>query len=116
MKPKIVEKTWGREIVFANNPKYCGKLLVFDCGKHSSLHYHLIKDESWYIQSGKIELHWIDPVNAIKHIEVIGPGEVIHLAPGYPHQVYALEDSVIFEASTQHFDADTYRIEPACSK
>jgi hypothetical protein len=25
-----VDKGWGFELVFANNDKYCGKLLVFD--------------------------------------------------------------------------------------
>jgi hypothetical protein len=32
------------------------------------------------------------------------------VAPGFVHQMEALEDSELFEFSTQHFDTDSYRL------
>ena len=48
-----VPKGWGYEIVFENNEKYCGKVLVFKKGAEFSMHYHMIKDETWYVESGE---------------------------------------------------------------
>ena len=43
------EKAWGHELWIINNEFYCGKLLVFKAHKQFSMHYHLLKDEAWYI-------------------------------------------------------------------
>ncbi len=44
-----VPKGWGGEIVIVNNDLYCGKILVFNSGCQFSMHYHLIKQETWYV-------------------------------------------------------------------
>ena len=110
-KPIKVNKGWGHELIFVNTSEYCGKLLVFMAGKKSSMHYHCLKHETWYIASGKILMKWIDPTNGTKHEDILVVGDVITNERGYSHQVEAIEDSVIFEVSTQHFDTDSYRIE-----
>ena len=46
---EIVEKGWGKEIIFVNNDDYCGKLLCFEKGKKFSMHYHILKRETWYV-------------------------------------------------------------------
>jgi quercetin dioxygenase-like cupin family protein len=112
----IVPKGWGSEIIFANNEKYCGKLLNFTAGKKFSMHYHLLKDETWYVAKGKLKLIWIDPSNAKQYWEVLQVGDVVRNFPGHPHQIEAIEDSTIFEVSTQHFDHDSYRVFPGDSQ
>ena len=37
-------------------------------------------------------------------------GDTVTIERGEPHQLEALEDSEIFEVSTQHIDDDSYRI------
>ena len=111
LKAEIVPKGWGGEIIFANNEKYCGKLLNFNKGSKFSMHFHLLKDETWYVAKGKFLLHWIDTTNANRVTEIIVEGDVIRNRIGEPHQLEALEDSTIFEVSTQHFDHDSYRVE-----
>jgi quercetin dioxygenase-like cupin family protein len=106
-----VEKGWGHELIFANNSLYCGKLLVFRAGKRSSMHYHLLKDETWYVASGKVRMIWIDPVSGKKYWEILETGDVITNKRGHPHQIEAVEESTIFEVSTEHFDSDSYRVE-----
>ena len=114
--PTMVNKGWGREIIFANNEMYCGKLLYFRKGSKFSMHFHMLKDETWYINEGKLKLSWIDTRNAEIHTEVLGVGGVWRNKPGEPHQVEAIEDVVIFEVSTQHFDEDSYRVIPGDSQ
>tara|TARA_R110000796_G_scaffold106351_2_gene216743 strand:+ start:679 stop:1038 length:360 start_codon:yes stop_codon:yes gene_type:complete len=112
VEPKIVPKAWGEEVWIHNDEEYCGKLLrFFKAGSKFSLHYHVIKKESWYVGSGSFEYIWLDTEKGKEHRVVIGTGTCITIERGQPHQLIALEDrSEIFEVSTQHFDADSYRI------
>jgi len=87
-----VPKGWGEELIITNNEKYCGKILRFKKGFMFSMHYHMIKDETWYVNSG------------------LKVGDVVRQYPGSPHQLEALEDGEVFEVSTQHFDSDSYRV------
>tara|TARA_R110002074_G_scaffold296109_1_gene467655 strand:- start:292 stop:480 length:189 start_codon:yes stop_codon:yes gene_type:complete len=41
---------------------------------------------------------------------ILGPGMNFYVYPGLRHQMIALEDSELFEFSTEHFDSDSYRI------
>jgi mannose-6-phosphate isomerase-like protein (cupin superfamily) len=107
----IVNKGWGYEIIFANNNKYCGKLLVFNKDKSFSLHYHLLKDETWYVNNGSFNCKLIDTTIGKTMEFILKQGDSLRILPGQPHQLTALEEnSVIFETSTQHFDDDSYRI------
>ena len=49
----IVPKGWGEELIIENNDMYCGKVLVFNSGCKFSMHYHMIKDETWYVEEGE---------------------------------------------------------------
>ena len=110
LKPIKVEKLWGYELWIHNDSQYCGKLLVFPKkGSNFSMHYHMIKNETWYVQSGKFQFDWID--NTKLNRMIINPGDVIYIERGKPHQLTALEDnSSVFEVSTEHFEDDSYRI------
>lgn len=110
-KPLIVQKAWGHETIFGNESGlYCGKLLTFTAGKKFSMHYHMLKDEAWYVTSGKLILRWIDTATAAEHEDTLLPGDVVRVERGQPHQLEAIETSVVFEVSTQHFDTDSYRV------
>ena len=113
-KGKVVEKLWGHELHIHNSPSYCGKLLVFNKGSNSSMHYHILKEETWYVSKGEFNYTWIDTTNAERHTEVIKEGDVIHIIQGQPHQLQALtEGATVFEVSTQYFEEDSYRIGPS---
>jgi len=108
---KIVPKGWGNEKWIVNNDKYCGKLLFFNKGKRCSWHYHKIKDETFYLQSGLISLYYgWDEDLAEAEILVLEPGDSFHIPVGLKHQMVAMEDSELFEFSTEHFDSDSYRV------
>jgi len=105
-----VPKGWGHEIIFENNELYCGKLLCFKKGAKFSMHYHMIKDETWYVQEGEFIYRWIDTETAEVNEQVLKVGDSVRQRPGQPHQLEALEDGVVYEVSTEHFDSDSYRV------
>ena len=110
---KFVSKGWGFEKWIVNNEEYCGKLLYFTKGKKCSWHYHVLKDETFYIQSGKILLKYGDSDDmAFAHEIVLERGDNFHVYRGLRHQMYAIEDTELFEFSTQHFDSDSIRVIP----
>lgn len=107
---EIVEKGWGKEIIFVNNPEYCGKILCFNKGKKFSMHYHVQKKETWYVAKGRFILNWIETEKGNNYSEYLEVGDVITNERGEPHQLVALEDSEVFEVSTRHYDEDSFRI------
>lgn len=108
---KIVSKGWGFEKWIVNNKEYCGKLLYFIKNKKCSWHYHLLKDETFYIQSGKILLKYSEQDDYSKAQEIIlSKGDNFHITRSLRHQMIALEETELFEFSTEHSDEDSYRL------
>jgi mannose-6-phosphate isomerase-like protein (cupin superfamily) len=105
-----IPKGWGSEIIFENNELYCGKLLNFKKGAKFSMHYHLIKDETWFVKEGEFIYRYINTNNADVIQINLKEGDTVRQLPGQPHQLEDLTDGVIFEVSTQHFDDDSYRV------
>ena len=111
MEMKHVKKGWGYEKWIVNCEKYCGKLLYFKSGKRCSWHYHKIKDEVFYLQSGKIMVYYSDQDDIAKAKQkILLPGDNFHVYVGLRHQMVAFEGSELFEFSTEHFDSDSYRV------
>ena len=108
---KYVSKGWGYEKWIVNKKEYCGKLLFFNRDKKCSYHYHKLKDEVFYLQSGKIILRYgVDDDLAQANVTILEIGMSFHIPTGLRHQMEAVEDSELFEFSTEHFDSDSYRI------
>jgi len=105
-----VPKEWGHEVIIANNELYCAKLLVLKKGCKFSMHYHMIKDETWFVDEGSFIYRWIDSETEKVYEQHLYPGDTVRQLPGKPHQLEAITDGVVFEVSTQHFDSDSYRI------
>ena len=115
IKPEVIEgcyvpKGWGNELIIENNEMYCGKLLRFKGGFKFSMHYHMDKDETWYVEDGEFIYRWIDTKTAEIKERELKVGEVVRNKPGQPHQLEAITDGVIFEVSTEHKDSDSYRV------
>ena len=100
---KIVKKMWGAEHWIINTERYCGKLLILKKGWRSSLHYHNLKDESFYINRGRVLME----VDGRKW--VMKKGDCVRILPNSVHRFTGLKKSEIFEFSTHHDDSDTYR-------
>ena len=108
---KHVPKDWGYEKWIVNKPEYCGKLLKINAGHQTSWHFHKLKDEVFFLQSGALKILYSghDDIGlSMEH--KMAPGEAFHVPRGLRHRIIAEEDSELFEFSTQHFDDDSHRI------
>ena len=106
---RIVEKPWGREVIFAHTDRYVGKELLIKAGELLSRQYHEKKDETVYVLQGPLYLEVGD--NPPERI-VVNKGESFHIPPGTIHRYIAPEgsDCVLIEVSTTELD-DVVRLE-----
>lgn len=111
-----VEKGWGYELIFANDPLYCGKILHFDSGYTTSMHFHAIKVETFYVLSGEFNIITIDTTNAQRTLTRLTIGEKMDIPKLLPHKIEAVIGGDIVEVSTHDYETDSYRIEPGSSQ
>lgn len=104
-----VEKPWGYELIWAKTADYVGKLLHIREGHKLSLQYHEIKEETIFVQSGKMNFIIENADGALEEI-LLGPGEAHHIPVGKIHRMIALEDCNVFEVSTPHL-SDVIRLQ-----
>jgi hypothetical protein len=109
-----IDKGWGFEIVFANNDKYCGKLLVFErAGAKTSLVFHKEKAKSWFVNAGKFKVKFIDVATGEVKEAVLEEGQTADFGQLGPHQVESLvANSIIFEVGTGDYVEDRFRLAP----
>ena len=105
-------KGWGSEKWIVNNDAYCGKILHFQAGKRCSWHYHKLKRETFFIQSGQLLVKFssTDEIEKADQI-ILLPGDSFEVPQGLRHQMLAIEETFLIEFSTQHFEEDSYRLE-----
>ena len=106
---KRIDKPWGYELLYATTELYCGKVIFIRSGEQLSLQFHKAKDETIFVQSGRMELEIGEPGKPVD-TEVVGPGRAFRLRPGTVHRMRALEDTTILEVSTPELD-DVVRLE-----
>jgi len=106
VRPRIVDKPWGREVWWAETEAYLGKTIEVKAGHSLSLQYHRRKLETLHFAEG-------EGVLTLGESELpIRPGLSITVEPGTPHRIRAVTDLTVLEASTAHPD-DVVRLEDA---
>lgn len=105
-----VPKGWGSEEIWATNDLYCGKLMHFNTGAKFSMHFHAVKDESWYVLSGLFKVVFIETADASVHDAELKPGTTWRNRPLQPHQLICIEAGTIIEVSTPDSVEDNYRV------
>jgi mannose-6-phosphate isomerase len=105
-----VDKPWGWELVWAETDRYAGKVLFVRGGESLSLQFHRVKDEAWFVQSGRAKLELGKAGEAVLSEEIVAAPAYFRFEPGTVHRVTALEDTTIIEVSTPELD-DVVRLE-----
>ena len=112
-----IDKGWGYEQIFASTYDYCGKLLCFTkANAQCSMHFHVKKDETWYVQSGLFKVEWIDTKTTITHSKLLPVGSTWRNERFQPHRLICLEPGEIVEVSTADNMEDNYKIMPGDSQ
>jgi mannose-6-phosphate isomerase len=106
--PREVPKPWGSELWYAHTNRYAGKILRIHAGQQLSIQYHVTKDETSYVLSGRVIVSQGANADCLERYELT-PGGVWRNEPKIVHTIEALEDSVILEVSTPELD-DVVRV------
>lgn len=107
--PRRVEKPWGHELIWAETPHYCGKILHVNAGEALSLQYHEEKDETIHLLSGEMTFLAGTSMDDLEEV-TLEQGESFRVTPGTIHRMIAVTDCDILEASTSHLE-DVVRLE-----
>jgi len=112
-----VLKKWGKEVWIYNGELYCFKKLHFNKGAACSYHYHIDKDEIFYVEEGAVlvllgERFDFRTLSAtIFNPYYLKKGDMLHVPTHTPHKIIGIFDiNILSEVSTHHEDSDSYRI------
>jgi len=97
-----VEKPWGYELHWAKTDRYVGKLIHVNAGHALSLQYHNLKDETMHVLRGELILR--TRPGAELEARAFKAGQTVHIPPKLVHQIEAVVDSDVLEASTPELD------------
>lgn len=102
---RFVPKPWGHEVIWATTPHYVGKILHIRAGHALSLQYHERKDETIHVLQGEMRYRvgTRDRLDALEEV-TLRPGDSFRNEPGTVHQMEAITDCDVLEASTPHLD------------
>jgi len=106
--PYRVEKPWGYELIWARTDRYVGKILHVNAGHVLSCQYHNFKDETMHVLSGELILRTQEDGQPMRE-RPFRAGESVHIPAKLIHQIEAVVDSDVLEASTPELD-DLVRI------
>ena len=106
--PYRVDKPWGHELVWARTDRYVGKVLHVKAGHILSLQYHNLKDETMHVLRGELILRTREGDTLVSR--PFRAGETARIPPKLVHQIEAVVDSDVLEASTPELD-DLVRLE-----
>lgn len=109
----IVQKSWGIEKIIHNSDaegeRYCMKLLVYTRECASSLHFHKVKHETFFVAHGVFELE--AGTGPDRTVRTLSTGDTVIFSPGTIHRVRCKKVGTIVEASTFDNPADCVRLE-----
>ena len=100
---KTVYKPWGHEVIWAANELYVGKILHIKAGHALSVQFHHEKDETIYLLRGEMIYRVGQAADALVEVP-FAVGESYRNRPGVIHQMEAVTDCDLLEASTPHLD------------
>lgn len=111
IKVQVINKIWGYETLITPHGRchgYTGKRMFLKQGFHCSLHFHINKHETFWVESGFMELEIMDR-DGNSTIKKLYSGDAVMIYPGELHRFYGIQDTVFFEFSTPDSPADSYR-------
>lgn len=93
---------WGATIINCINREYCKKIIVLLPGQKHPIHYHVKKEETFYVLSGDVIINIEGDEKEYK------PGDMVVIERGMKHSFSTRTGTVFEEISTTHLLDDSY--------
>ena len=100
---RTVSKPWGHETIWAHTDRYVGKILHIKAGHALSVQYHERKDETVHLLSGELIYRVAEQGGELRDVRLT-VGESFRIVPHTVHQMEAVTDCDVLEASTPELD------------
>jgi mannose-6-phosphate isomerase len=97
-----VDKPWGHELIWAHTDRYVGKILHIKAGEALSVQYHNRKDETIHLLTGEM-VYRVQEGSVLRDVP-LHAGQSFRNTPGTIHQMVAVTDCDVLEASTPDLD------------
>jgi len=103
----IIEQLWGNELIWANTDTYCAKILVFgSAGLKTSMQFHTTIDKSFFVNTGKFAVRWIDTTAGDVLEKIVSEGETWHNPRLHPYQIESRTDGASLTEISNFDDID----------
>jgi N-acetylneuraminate synthase len=89
------------------NREYCKKLLIMLPGQNHPAQYHKVKEETFHVLYGDLDLSLDD------NERILNAGDVVTIERGVQHEFGSRSGAIIEEISTTHFGEDSFYRDPA---
>jgi N-acetylneuraminate synthase len=99
-------REFGILIINLVNREYCKKIIVVFPGQNHPEQYHIKKEETFHVLSGKLGLS----LNGIK--SELKKGDIVTVERGVKHAFWSESGAIIEEISTTHYRNDSFYTDP----
>ncbi len=101
---------YGITMITVINREYCKKLIVVLPGQKHPAQFHKMKEETFHVLYGSLDLSLDDEVRSY------GPGSVAVVGRGVKHAFESAEGAVFEEISSTHHKDDSFYLDPEIGK
>lgn len=114
MAENVIQHNWGYELTWASTEDYTGKILVFGVvGSSISMHFHKEKTKTWFVNSGKFIVKYINTDDGSTNHKELSEGETWHCNKLQPCQLQSLTNNAsITEVSSKNILDDIFYLAP----
>jgi len=105
-----IDKYWGYMDTLFDFENCTVKRIFMRKGCQSSLEFHCIKREVYYVESGILKIG-LRVGRAENKSVTLSEGEIFHIEPGLMHMRIAVTDCIIVEISTKDNNSDSHIVE-----
>ncbi len=102
--------SWGTARILYTDSTVTVKELTFATLANTSLHYHLQRRETLFVQSGSFLMRIFDSEKEVFEEIALKPGMTYRVPRGGIHQIKCLERGILIETSLTYEEDDVIRI------
>ena len=113
MTENVKQTSYGYEATWAKTDSYYSKIVGFNKPNKTSMHFHKVKNKSWFINDGNFKLNYIDTATGALFESNLKEGQVFNIPALMPASIECLSPSGSFtEVGDIDDDADIYNFTP----